>query len=350
MGYRSDIFAEAAHTSLASEARPLEALPHASADGVLYHLAIRSHAEDAVVRLDTRRALVYHNLTPARWFRGISRRNYDRVAAARRRLPDLATAFEIGIALSEFSRTDLLAAGFARTVVCPPAIGRPPRTAEDAASLAETATDEGPEVEARSHGTGARPTSSGVRHTADPCQPVLVLGVGRVAPNKRWDLAVRAMATLRREIPTARMDVIGSLAEMERYASAVARLSARLNAAVHLRGTVSDADLEAAFQRADVLLHPSAHEGFGLPLLEAMAHGLPVVATARAAIPEVVGDAGLLCSDDPLEIAEALRRVLGDDRLRAALVRRGRQRAAGFDEAALARRLAEILAAWGIGR
>lgn len=263
--------------------------------------------------MPARRAVVYHNLTPGRWFRGLSRRTYDRVVAARRRLPVLAQGVELGIALSEYSRAELVAAGFPRTVICPPAVAPGP------------------------------PSSPAER------QEHLVLGVGRIAPHKRWELAVRAMAALRRELPTARLEIVGSDTEMEAYAAAVRRLAARLNAGVRFLGGVDDPSLEAAFARASALVHPSAHEGLGLPLLEAMARGVPVVATARAAVPETVGDAGLLCRDDPLELAAALHRILTDGRVRRHLVERGRRRAAHFDEAAMRRHLAAALAPWGVG-
>jgi glycosyltransferase involved in cell wall biosynthesis len=218
---------------------------------------------------------------------------------------------ELGIALSEYSRKELVDAGFAQTAVCPMAV------------------------------TGAPAT---VRRTPDAAA---VLGVGRIAPNKRWELAVRAMAALRRERPDARMEIVGNDEEMTPYARALRRMSARLNAATVLCGKVSRAELEAAYARATVLLLPSAHEGLGLPLLEAMARDVPVVATAQAAIPETVDGAGLLCGDDPVEIAAAIARVIADGKLRGALVARGRRRAAGYDDSLVRSSLAAALTSWG---
>src|SRR5205807_4051036 len=197
---------------------------------------------------------------------------------------------------------------FARTAVCPMAVATPPAEVPRAPA------------------------------------PATVLGVGRIAPNKRWELAIRAMAALRRELPDARMEIAGNDEEMGPYARALNGLSARLNAGTVLRGKVSAAELEAAYARATVLLLPSAHEGLGLPLLEAMARGVPVVATARAAIPETVERAGLLCGDDPLEIAAALARVITDPRLAGVLTARGRWRAALYDDSLVRARLAAAFA------
>jgi glycosyltransferase involved in cell wall biosynthesis len=98
-----------------------------------------------------------------------------------------------------------------------------------------------------------------------------------------------------------------------------------------VHGFVDDAGRARLLTRASVLAYPSLDEGFGLPLLEAMAAGLPAVATRAGAVPEVAGDAALLV--DPLdvdELASAVGRLLGDDGLRRSLVDRGRAQAAGF--------------------
>jgi glycosyltransferase involved in cell wall biosynthesis len=112
----------------------------------------------------------------------------------------------------------------------------------------------------------------------------------------------------------------------------VARLErARWRSRIHLVGRVSDDSLVTLYRGADCFVFPSRGEGFGLPPLEAMACGTPVVASRASSIPEVVGDAGLLVDPDEVaEIAGALERVVGSPSIRAELVRRGRERALGF--------------------
>jgi glycosyltransferase involved in cell wall biosynthesis len=100
---------------------------------------------------------------------------------------------------------------------------------------------------------------------------------------------------------------------------------------VFFTGYVEEEDLPALYSTADVYVHPSEYEGFGLPPLEAMACGTPVAASACTSLPEVVGDAGLLFDpSDPEDMAETLWRLLADDGLRAEMVRRGRARAQTF--------------------
>ncbi len=96
-------------------------------------------------------------------------------------------------------------------------------------------------------------------------------------------------------------------------------------------GGVSDADLDALYRRASALVYPSRHEGFGMPVLEAMARGCPVITSTATAIPEVAGDAALLVDpEDPARLAEAIGTVAGDTNVRHRLVDAGRRRAEEF--------------------
>jgi glycosyltransferase involved in cell wall biosynthesis len=116
----------------------------------------------------------------------------------------------------------------------------------------------------------------------------------------------------------------------------IARLD--LEAQIHHLGQVDDSALAALYRRAGCLLMPSLDEGFGLPALEAMASGTPVVASNRGSLPEVVGNAGLLVDPEDREaIAEAICRVLSDLSLRRTLKRKGRERAACYTWEATAR-------------
>jgi glycosyltransferase involved in cell wall biosynthesis len=103
------------------------------------------------------------------------------------------------------------------------------------------------------------------------------------------------------------------------------------------------AELAALYSRAAVFVFPSIYEGFGLPVLEAMACGAPVVTSDRSAMPESAGDAAVLVDpDDHDELGDALARLLGDADARADLARRGRERAAGFSWSVTARRTWDV--------
>lgn len=112
-----------------------------------------------------------------------------------------------------------------------------------------------------------------------------------------------------------------------------------LTGRVRRLGRVAPRDLELLYLDATGLVYPSTYEGFGLPLAEAMAAGCPVIAADRTALPEVVGDAGILVDpDDAAAWADAMRRLLDDDRLRSRLAAAGRKRVRAFSLGETARR------------
>ena len=113
---------------------------------------------------------------------------------------------------------------------------------------------------------------------------------------------------------------------------------------VHLLGFTEDGDLPALYRQAELLAFPSLYEGFGLRVLEALACGIPVVASSASSVPEVVGEAGLLVSPtDTAAWTAALRQALEDTALRADLRARGLARAAEFTWARTAARWLDVL-------
>jgi glycosyltransferase involved in cell wall biosynthesis len=161
-----------------------------------------------------------------------------------------------------------------------------------------------------------------------------LLYVGKISPHKAPHDLVKMLDVLRRTYdPAARLHLIGSPLG-ETYEPALRAFIAELGLedAVNLPGSVSSAELEAYFRAADVFVMASDHEGFCVPLAEAMGHGVPIVAYGVAAVPETVADAGLVLPDkSALPFAAAVGRVLGDPQLRSLLASAGRARAAGFD-------------------
>ena len=168
--------------------------------------------------------------------------------------------------------------------------------------------------------------------TADVPGP-FVLHVGDLHVRRNLPVVLDAVVALRRRGgPAAGLTLV--LAGVDR--GLVADLEARAAAggasgALVVLGVVSDARLDALYREAAALVYPSLYEGFGLPVLEAMARGTPVVATRASSVPEVLGDAGVLLEpDDAAGWVASLDAIIGQPERRAALAEAGRTRAAAF--------------------
>ena len=156
-----------------------------------------------------------------------------------------------------------------------------------------------------------------------------LLGLGTLEPRKDLPTLVRAFATLAPELPHTLVlaGLAGWGAGELREAVAASGVAER----VRLTGYVPEENKAALLSGADLLVYPSRYEGFGLPVLEAMACGTPVVTTTGGSLPEVAGDAALLVPPgDPEQLAAAVVKLLGDQAARADQARRGRHRATAF--------------------
>ncbi|MCS7062071.1 MAG: glycosyltransferase family 1 protein [Anaerolineae bacterium] len=176
----------------------------------------------------------------------------------------------------------------------------------------------------------ASPTSAAVRDKYALGEEPFVLTVGTLQPRKNHLTLVRAFAQVAERLPDLKLVIAGGKGWMyDAVTAEVARLN--LNRRVQFIGFVEDADLPDVYRAARVFTFPSLYEGFGLPPLEAMACGIPVVASNTSSLPEVVGDAGLLV--DPFDVdglAGALLRAATDDVWRAQAIERGLNRARAF--------------------
>lgn len=320
LGFTSEVYAELWDERLAGT-RPAERIVDdvGPDDAVLYHLSIGAASARLVEQVRGRRVVVYHNVTPPAYYRSVNPRVTFWLERGREDLARLVPVVDEVIGVSEYNLGDVLPLGPRRVAVVPVPL--------DLERL--------------------RPRPS------QPSAPPLLLFVGRLAPNKRVEELVRVLAALRATaIPDAQLALVGGSEDTETYVAAVRSFADTLGvaAAVDLSGRRrSDAEVGELYARASVYVCASEHEGFCVPLLEAMAFDVPVVALAAGAVPETVGDAALLLGHrDPLVWAAVVARVIEDPQLRARMVAAGRRRLTHFTPAAVERRLAEALAAAGI--
>jgi len=177
-----------------------------------------------------------------------------------------------------------------------------------------------------------------------------VLHVGRFAPNKRIEDLVRAFHVYRRINPKSRLLLVGTDAGLENYSAAVRALAERLGTPdVHFLGHIDFRQLCACYRLADLYVAMSEHEGFCVPLLEAMHFGVPIVAFAAGAVPETLGGAGLLFREKRFEeVAELMHLAVSDPALRAGLVAAGRGRLEHFAPRAIERELRALFERHGL--
>jgi glycosyltransferase involved in cell wall biosynthesis len=162
----------------------------------------------------------------------------------------------------------------------------------------------------------------------DGLEPGFILAVGTIEPRKNYPRLLAAYRAVRARKPGAPQLVIAGRPGWA-YGDALDRI--RSEPGVRYLGHVDEATLAALYENASMLAFPSLYEGFGLPLLEAMARGVPAVAGAVGAMPELAGDAAVLVDPENVDaIASGLETVLGDSALRERLGAAGRQRAAAF--------------------
>jgi glycosyltransferase involved in cell wall biosynthesis len=261
-GYRSDIFVETADPRLEDLTRDFRELVGAShRDNILiHHFSIGSKASRVAYALPDRMVLVYHNITPPEYFVDVHRLLVRLCFHGRRELAAYTGRCDLALGDSEFNRQELEELGFPATGVLPVVPGF-------------------------THLDGP-PNGLVARQFDDEWTNLLF--VGRVIPNKRIENVVRAYAAYKaRHNHRSRLLVVGSYGGFERYLAMLQQLVARLGLHdVHFTGHVSNEELTAYYDVADVFLCASEHEGFCVPLVEAFYKEVPVLAYASSAVPE----------------------------------------------------------------
>ena len=172
-----------------------------------------------------------------------------------------------------------------------------------------------------------------------------ILTVGTLGPHKNLITLVKTMKVVRdRGAPSFQLLVVGAEGRKKSQVLEVIRSSSLTENDIRFLGFVPDEDLPILYSGSSLFVLPSLYEGFGLPLAEAMACGVPVIASDTSSIPEVAGDAGLLVPPtEPVAFAEAILRVRSDEALRRAMIEKGLKQAAGFRWDKAARQILECM-------
>jgi glycosyltransferase involved in cell wall biosynthesis len=313
-GYRSEIVTEHVHPDLVGTVHTLDRAGRrlAGEGGILLRYALWSPTVEIALEADAPVALCYHNITPGELLRDFNPTVADLCDRGRAALTLFDGRVDSLIADSSFNAAELRESGLGDAAVVPLLLELPAKVPR-----------------------------------RQPNREPIVLTVGRIVPNKRLEHVVKAFTLYQRHHASeASLVIVGSDLGFENYRHALDVLVARIGARrVHFTGPISSEARDAWYSSADVYLSMSVHEGFCAPLVEALAHGVPVVARAAGAVPETLGGAGLVLDHAELPlVAEALHELASESSTRGKLLAAAESRLAELRPAALAPRIRAAVA------
>src|SRR4051812_8430794 len=295
-GYESEIFTETADPRL--EAQTIDYRDMVGAVGpsdlLIHHFSIGSRASRTAYALPGRMILVYHNITPPSYFIGVHKELVKLCFHGRRELMAYIPRCELALGDSEYNRRELHELGYPRTAVLPVVPDFSHLDAPPDRRLAELDDDW-----------------------------TNVMFVGRVIPNKKFEDVIRAFHAYRtRHNLRSRLLLVGSYSGFENYLAMLQALIARLGTPdVHFLGHVSNEELTALYDVADLFLCASEHEGFCVPIIESFYKQVPVLAYAATAVPATMDGGGVLYeTKDPFDVARLMDAVLDNRDVEEAVV------------------------------
>jgi len=308
LGFDSEIFSERVDPALSGRVKRLENLRLTKTDLLLIHHSMGHDAFSRLADLQGRKFLVYHNITPPRFF---EEHDPYHVYALKgyAQLSQFREIVESAIAVSSFNARQLSQRGFDNIAVIP--------LLKDFAAIRDAAHSKA--------------------HYYDQSAVFRLLFVGRIVPHKCQHELIEFVDKVRSigRVPLG-LVLVGYFDPASGYEAQLDELVIRsgLDRQVKITGQVADEELFGWYRAASAYVSLSEHEGFGVPLIEAMAFDLPVIAFASSAVSETLGDAGITISDkDPARILEPLIRLHEDRSFRGEVIRSQRQRLLRFSRA-----------------
>lgn len=320
LGHPSEIYALDRHPRVQDRSMPWSAGCLSPDDAIIYHHSIGSAVTQQVCQHPGPKGLIYHNITPAHFFAPYLPMHERLCQQGREHLPRLAEQFGVSVGDSTYNALELAEQGFANPGVLPLCIdpdkwrGRPD------------------------------PEKMQALHSGD----TNIIFVGRLCPNKRQEHLIAAFAHYVRIDPKSRLHLVGTpVTPNDKYEACLRQLvdDLKLTDRVSFTGHVDDAQLAAYYATAHLFWSMSEHEGFCIPLIEAMWFDVPVLAFAACAVPETVGLAGRLFTtkDDLSVLAEVAFKMIRDPKTRREIIAAQRVRREAFLPARVRKGLAAFV-------
>ncbi len=310
-GYETYIYAQHPAPKLSRLVKPysvLEAHLDEANDLFIYHYGIYHYSVDFFRMASGHRLLIYHNITPSHFFHGWNKINERLCQVGRMALSSLSEC-DLALGDSDFNRRELVEAGFdeSKTGVLPIFL-----TLEQFEAV---------EIDAR--------LEKALRHS----DMVNWLVVGRVVPNKAIEEVIRLFYVYNQHInPNSRLNIVGS-DNLVSYKQVLVALIAELGLQeqVQFSGRVSQAQFKTYYECADLYVTASHHEGFCVPLIECMYFNVPILGHDATAIPETLGDAGILYNDlGYAEVAQMAHLMISNKAVRQQIIAKQQERLESF--------------------
>lgn len=319
-GHVSKIFSLYSSPKLAAMREPIEHLSrHAGKEAIiLYHYSIKSEISDILKRFPNNKILIYHNITPPHFFKGYDEELYWLCRNGIDALSEIKDDFQLALGDSEFNRAELEQIGFNKTDVLPIYVDLK-------------------KYERYNVGLFNRLMSE---------SNVNIIFVGRITPNKRQDDAIKAFYYYHKYInPNSKLYIIGK-GQMVRYVQELKAMIGILGLrdSIVLTGSISEKDMASYYKAADLFLCMSEHEGFCVPLLEAMNFDVPIMAYKSTGVPYTMADAGILFNKkNYIQIAEMIDALISDRDFKEKVVKKQRSRLQDFSEEKVESKLIEVI-------
>lgn len=288
-------------------------------DVLLYHLSTGTQLNYLVQKIACRKIMIYHNITPPGFFELYSSVSRDLCGKGLEETKMLKDTFDYVLADSEFNKQDLINMGYKCPIDVLPILIEFGDYAQKPNKLTLKKYDDG---------------------------VTNIIFVGRVAPNKKHEDVINAFYHYQKFYnPKSRLFLIGSTGGMECYVQRLKDYIQQLGVSnVIFPGHIKFDEILAFYKLADVFLCMSEHEGFCVPLVEAMYFDVPVIAYDSCAIAETMGGSGaVLKQKDPLEVAGLINYVVQNDAIREQMISGQKKRLKDFDNEVIAKQFWDYL-------
>jgi glycosyltransferase involved in cell wall biosynthesis len=284
----------------------------------VYHYSVGSELTEFCKKANAKKMLIYHNITPPRFFTNINPQTAKDLEQGLEEIKSMRDCVDVALGVSEYDRMDLENFGFKNT-------GRIWLLLNDK----------------RLH---AVPNKNIIDKYDDDF--VNIISVGRMSPNKKFEDVIKVFYYYQKVINRrSRLFLVGSIAGGNSYVEFLRGMCAVLSLKdVVFTNHITDTDLNGYYKAADIYITMSEHEGFCVPLLEAMHNDVPVIAFGSSAIPETLGGAGVCVKEKDFEaIAEMMELILTDKALKSKIIEKQKGRLKDFDREKLKNALGEFI-------